>query len=55
MNGSRKLDYLEKGIPNLLKHIENVTVKFGLPVVVALNRFPQILKRVEFVEDKCRE
>ena len=31
---------LEKGIPNLLKHIENITVKYGLPAVVAINRFP---------------
>ncbi len=30
---------LEKGLPNLLRHIENLE-KFGLPVVVALNRFP---------------
>jgi formate--tetrahydrofolate ligase len=34
------LGLLEKGIPNLLKHIENVKDKFGLPAVVALNRFP---------------
>ena len=34
------LEALEKGIPNLLKHIENVTQKFGLPAVVAINRFP---------------
>jgi formate--tetrahydrofolate ligase len=54
--GVENLDYLEKGIPNLLKHIENVTVKFGLPAVVALNRFPtDTEKELEFVEDKCRE
>ena len=39
------LDALEKGLPNLLKHIENITVKFGLPAVVAVNRFPPIPKR----------
>lgn len=38
--GQENLQYLEKGIPNLLKHIENVTRKFGLPAVVAINRFP---------------
>ena len=38
--GQENLDALEKGLPNLLKHIENVTVKFGLPAVVAINRFP---------------
>ncbi len=32
------LELLEKGLPNLLQHIENVT-KFGVPVVVAINRF----------------
>jgi formate--tetrahydrofolate ligase len=54
--GVENLDYLEKGIPNLLKHIENVTVKFGLPAVVALNRFPtDTEKELSFVEDKCRE
>jgi formate--tetrahydrofolate ligase len=34
------LEYLKKGLPNLLKHLENITVKFGLPAVVAINRFP---------------
>lgn len=54
--GVENLDYLEKGIPNLLKHIENVTVKFGLPAVVALNRFPTDTEaELTFVEDKCRE
>lgn len=31
---------LEKGLPNLLRHIENITTVYGLPVVVAINRFP---------------
>ena len=34
------LEALEKGMPNLLKHLENITDKFGLPAVVAVNRFP---------------
>ena len=34
------LDALKKGIPNLMKHVENMTEVFGLPVVVAINRFP---------------
>ncbi|HHY82301.1 MAG TPA: formate--tetrahydrofolate ligase [Clostridiales bacterium] len=47
---------LEKGIPNLLKHIENVTVKFGLPAVVAINRFPTDSEaELKFVEEKCKE
>lgn len=47
---------LEKGIPNLLKHIENITKKFGLPAVVAINRFPQDTeKELKMIEEKCRE
>lgn len=38
--GKENLDALEKGIGNLLKHVENVTRVFGLPAVVAINRFP---------------
>ena len=48
------LDALERGIPNLLKHVENVTQKFGLPVVVAVNRFPDDTeKELEFISRKC--
>ncbi|MFO7612098.1 MAG: formate--tetrahydrofolate ligase, partial [Clostridia bacterium] len=47
---------LEKGIPNLLKHIENITVNFGLPAVVAINRFPTDTENeLAFVEAKCKE
>ncbi|MGE5614358.1 MAG: formate--tetrahydrofolate ligase [Bacillota bacterium] len=50
------LEALEKGIPNLLKHIENITVKFGLPAVVAINRFPTDTEaELKLVEEKCRE
>lgn len=50
------LTALEAGIPNLLKHIENITVNFGLPAVVAINRFPtDTVKELELVENKCRE
>lgn len=31
---------LEQGLPNLLRHIQNITQGFGLPAVVAINRFP---------------
>ncbi|HGG8262140.1 TPA: formate--tetrahydrofolate ligase [Neisseria meningitidis] len=37
--GEENLDALAKGLPNLLKHISNLKNVFGLPVVVALNRF----------------
>lgn len=47
---------LEKGIPNLLKHIQNITVKFGLPAVVAINRFPtDTEKELQFINNKCKE
>lgn len=47
---------LEKGLPNLLKHIENITVKFGLPAVVAINRFPTDTQaEMKLIETKCKE
>ena len=50
------LDLLEKGLPNLLKHIENITKKFGLPAVVAINRFPTDTEaELKLIEDKCKE
>ncbi|MDS1029990.1 formate--tetrahydrofolate ligase [Bacillota bacterium LX-D] len=53
---TENLEALAKGIPNLLKHIENITVKFGLPAVVAINRFPVDTEaELKLIEDKCRE
>lgn len=50
------LEVLEKGLPNMLKHIENITVKFGLPAVVAINRFPTDTENeLKLIEKKCRE
>ncbi len=50
------LDALDRGIPNLLKHIENITQKFGLPAVVAINKFPTDTKEeIELVERRCME
>ena len=50
------LEALEKGLPNLLKHVENITKVFGLPAVVAINRFPMDTEaELKLVEDKCRE
>jgi formate--tetrahydrofolate ligase len=47
---------LEKGLPNLLQHIENITVKFGLPAVVAINRFPTDTEaELQMIEEKCRQ
>jgi formate--tetrahydrofolate ligase len=47
------LGALEKGIPNLLRHVENVG-KFGLPAVVAINRFPTDSEaEIALVQDAC--
>lgn len=48
------LEALQKGIPNLLRHIENITKVFKLPAVVALNKFPVDTKaEIELVVQKC--
>ena len=49
-------DALEKGIPNLLRHISNIKNVYKLPCTVAVNRFPTDADReIDFVIDKCRE
>ena len=49
------LDALERGIPNLVKHIENIK-KYGLPVVVAINKFPTDTNaELALVAEKCKE
>ncbi len=54
--GPENLEALEKGLPNLLKHIENITQNFGLPAVVAINKFPTDSDaELKLVEDKCKE
>lgn len=50
------LDALEKGLPNLLQHVENITKVYKLPCVVAINAFPTDTKaELDLVEKKCRE
>lgn len=52
--GAENLQALEKGLPNLLKHVENVTNVFKLPAVVAINRFPTDTEaELKLVEEKC--
>jgi len=54
--GQENLEALEKGLPNLLKHVENITKVFGLPAVVALNRFVNDTDaEIELVTRKCKE
>lgn len=53
---NENLEALEKGIPNLLKHLENITVKFGLPAVVAINRFPTDTEaELKLIAEKCKQ
>ena len=54
--GCENLEALEKGLPNLLQHVENITQVYGLPCVVAINAFPTDTKaELDLVEAKCRE
>ena len=54
--GQENLEALEKGLPNLLRHVENITKVYKLPCVVAINRFPQDTEaELKLVADKCRE
>ena len=64
MHGGRKktelaaedLGALERGIPNLLRHVKNIREVFGLPCVVAVNRFPtDTEKELSFIMKKCKE
>ena len=50
------LDALEKGLPNLLQHVDNIQNVFGLPCVVAINAFPTDTKaELDLVEKRCNE
>ena len=54
--GNENLEALEKGLPNLLRHVENITQVYKLPCVVAINRFPQDTEaELALVEKKCKE
>ena len=54
--GSENLEALEKGIPNLLKHVSNIKNVYKLPSVVAVNRFPTDTDaEVELIIKKCKE
>jgi len=54
--GKENLEALEKGSTNLFKHIENITQKFGLPAVVAINKFiTDSDAEVELLTKECKE
>ena len=53
--GSENLEALEKGLPNLLRHVSNIRDVYGLPTVVAINRFPTDTDaEVALIIEKCR-
>jgi len=53
--GKEDLEALERGLPNLLQHVENITQVYKLPAVVAINAFPTDTKaELDLVEKKCR-
>ncbi len=54
--GAENLEALEKGIPNLLRHVSNIKNVYKLPSVVAVNRFPTDTDaEVELIIKKCKE
>ena len=53
--GNEDLQALAKGLPNLEQHVENMSKVFGLPVVVAINRFPTDSEaELRLIEERCR-
>ena len=53
--GKENLEALEKGLPNLLKHVSNIANVYHLPCVVAINRFPQDTEaELALIRDKCQ-
>ncbi len=53
---NENLEALANGLPNLLQHVENVRNNYGLPCVVAINRFPTDTEaELELVREKCKE
>ena len=53
---NENLEALEKGLPNLLKHVSNITNVYKLPCVVAINAFPADTEaELKLVEEKCKE
>ena len=54
--GKEDLAALGNGLPNLLRHVSNIKNVYGLPCVVAVNRFPTDTDtEIEFITDKCLE
>ena len=53
--GTENLEALEAGLPNLMRHVSNITNVYKLPCVVAVNQFPTDTKaETDLVIEKCR-
>ena len=53
---AENLDALKAGMPNLLRHVENIQTVFGLPCVVAINRFPTDTEaELELIASECEK
>ncbi|MGI6752209.1 MAG: formate--tetrahydrofolate ligase [Anaerovoracaceae bacterium] len=54
--GEENIDALQVGIENLLKHVDNITRVFGLPAVVAINKFYKDTEaELSYIENRCKE
>ena len=54
--GTENLEALEKGMPNLLRHVDNIKNVYGVPSVVAINRFPTDTEaELKLIYDRCKE
>ena len=54
--GEENIEALERGIPNLLRHVSNIKNVYGLPCVVAINRFPTDTDaEIDYIISRCRE
>ena len=52
----QNVEALKKGIPNLLRHVDNIQTVYGLPVVVAINEFPtDTSEELALVEEECKK
>lgn len=53
---AENLEALEKGMPNLIRHVENLTKVYKLPTVVAINEFPTDTEaEIELVDEACKK
>lgn len=52
----QNVEALKEGIPNLLRHVDNIQTVYGLPVVVAINAFPtDTSEELALVEEECKK